>query len=95
MKTELKPCPFCGKEAIIDGYDLFGYFVRCTYCSIVQDKLFGQKCDAIRRWNTRKGEKTMSVVKSDIVTFTNVMQVELPDDCIKKLADALKQKTGK
>lgn len=57
MKTELKPCPFCGKKAIIDGSDLFGYFVRCTYCSIAQDKLFGQKCDAIRRWNTRKGEE--------------------------------------
>lgn len=37
----------------------------------------------------------MSVVTSDIVTFTNVMQVELSDSCIKKLADALKQKTGK
>ena len=37
----------------------------------------------------------MNVVTSDKVTFANVMQIELTDDCIKKLADALKQKTGK
>ena len=37
----------------------------------------------------------MNVVTSDKVTFANVMQIELSDSCIKKLADALKQKTGK
>lgn len=37
----------------------------------------------------------MNVVTSDKVTFANVMQIELTDDCIKKLADALKQKTGR
>lgn len=30
------------------------YFVRCK-CGIAQDKLYYQKCDASRRWNTRKG----------------------------------------
>ena len=57
MKTELKPCPFCGKEAIIDDCGDHRYFVRCTHCSIAQDKLFWQKCDAKRAWNTRKGEE--------------------------------------
>lgn len=37
----------------------------------------------------------MNVVTSDKVTFANVMQIELSDSCIRKLADALKQKTGK
>lgn len=37
----------------------------------------------------------MNVVTSDKVTFANVMQIELSDSCIRKLADALRQKTGK
>lgn len=30
-------------------------FVKCK-CGIEQGKLYWQKCDAIKRWNTRKGE---------------------------------------
>lgn len=37
----------------------------------------------------------MNVVTSDKVAFETVMKIELSDSCIKKLADALKQKTGK
>lgn len=51
--VELKPCPFCGGEAIIDDCGEHRYFVRCTKCSINQDKLFTQKCDAARAWNRR------------------------------------------
>lgn len=29
------------------------FFVRCK-CGIAQDKLYGQRCDAVGRWNTRK-----------------------------------------
>lgn len=29
------------------------FFVRCK-CGMAQDKLYGQRCDAVRRWNTRK-----------------------------------------
>lgn len=29
------------------------FFVRCK-CGIAQDKLYWQRCDAVRRWNTRK-----------------------------------------
>lgn len=35
------------------------------------------------------------VATSNQVTIAKVIQIELSDDCIKKLADALKQKTGK
>lgn len=77
-KTELKPCPFCGKEAIIDGSDLFGYFVRCTSCSIAQDKLFGQKCDAKRRWNTRNGEQKIGkwIIHTEIENVYGAIFIE-------------------
>lgn len=50
---ELKACPFCGGKAIIDDCGDHRYFVRCTKCSINQDKLFAQKCDAAKVWNRR------------------------------------------
>ena len=53
--SELKPCPFCGRTPIVEDCGEHRYFIRCK-CGIAQDKLYWQKCDAIRRWNTRKGE---------------------------------------
>ena len=54
--AELKPCPFCGRTPTVDDCGDHRYFVRCK-CGIAQDKLYAQKCDAVRRWNTRKTGK--------------------------------------
>ena len=51
--AELKPCPFCGRIPMVEDCGDNRYFVRCK-CGIAQDKLYGQRCDAVRRWNTRK-----------------------------------------
>lgn len=51
--SELKPCPFCGRTPVVDDCGDNRYFVRCK-CGIVQDKLYYQRCDAIRTWNRRK-----------------------------------------
>lgn len=53
--SELKPCPFCGRTPVIEDCGNNRYFVRCK-CGIAQDKLYGQRCDAVRRWNTRKAK---------------------------------------
>lgn len=53
----LKPCPFCGSDAILE--DLGGavtsgrYFVRCPKCKVAQDSLWATKQTAIKRWNRR------------------------------------------
>lgn len=52
--TELKPCPFCGRIPVVEDCGTNRFFVRCK-CGIAQDKLYGQRCDAVRRWNMRKG----------------------------------------
>lgn len=49
---ELKPCPFCGRIPIVEKCGSKEYFIRCK-CGINQDKLYHQKCDAIRSWNKR------------------------------------------
>lgn len=57
MKTELKPCPFCGGEAriacdcSIDKWEIFCGQCHCTL------KMFAEREDAVIAWNTRKGEK--------------------------------------
>ena len=50
--TKLKPCPFCGRTPIIENCGDHNYFIKCK-CGIAQDKLYFQKCDAVRRWNKR------------------------------------------
>lgn len=51
--SELKPCPFCGRIPIVDNCGDNRFFVRCK-CGIAQDKLYGQRCNAVRRWNARR-----------------------------------------
>ncbi len=53
MTTDLKSCPFCGGKAVVEECGTHEYFVRCGRCSIAQDKLYAQKCDAKRAWNRR------------------------------------------
>lgn len=65
--AELEPCPFCGRTPTVDDCGDHRYFVRCK-CGIVQDKLYTQKCDAIRRWNTRKIDKDTNVPSTDCIS---------------------------
>ena len=51
--ADLKLCPFCGRIPVVEDCGTNRYFVRCK-CGIAQDKLFFQKCDAVRAWNKRK-----------------------------------------
>lgn len=51
--SDLKACPFCGRKPDIEDCGEHRWFIRCK-CGIAQDKLFFQKCDAVRAWNKRK-----------------------------------------
>jgi len=52
--STLRPCPFCGRVPKVEDCGNNRYFVKCD-CGIEQSKLYWQKCDAVRRWNMRKG----------------------------------------
>lgn len=46
-------CPFCGRIPTVEDCGTNRWFVRCQ-CGIAQDKLYHQRCDAVRAWNRRK-----------------------------------------
>ena len=52
---KLKPCPFCGGEAVLEDLGQYEaprrYFVRCSKCEIAQENLWATKQTAIKRWN--------------------------------------------
>lgn len=63
QKTELKPCPFCGAEAVINTIEphshIFapmpdyegGTFIECTGCTCVISG--GTRQEAVEAWNRR------------------------------------------
>ena len=52
MNDELKPCPFCGGEAIIDGCDETLWIVICKECN-ASIGYKETKEEAIEAWNKR------------------------------------------
>lgn len=49
---ELKPCPFCGGEAVIKpAFILPVYIVYCKNCASPLGSFYGDECDAIEAWN--------------------------------------------
>lgn len=50
--SKLKPCPFCGGEAELTGFDAPEYWVWCPNCKASTDAHTG-KMNAIEAWNTR------------------------------------------
>lgn len=50
--SELKPCPFCGGEAELTGFDAPEYWVWCPNCKASTDA-HTCKGGAIEAWNTR------------------------------------------
>lgn len=52
MNDELKPCPFCGGEAIIDGCDDTLWIVVCKECN-ASIGYKETKEEAIEAWNRR------------------------------------------
>ena len=64
MKTNLKPCPFCGSKAKVEENELFGglYEASCTNLkcdAFVSDE---NETSVIAKWNTRHDEMTLAKV---------------------------------
>ena len=65
MSDKLKPCPFCGGEAIIDGCDDTLWIVICKECN-ASIGYKETKEEAIEAWNKRI-EPTFTPDEIDII----------------------------
>ena len=57
--SELEPCPFCGKDVIIEPFGPFSYAIQCHNPSCPASEVFVDKkteTEAARAWNTRAGD---------------------------------------
>ena len=77
--SDLKACPFCGRIPDIEDCGEHRWFIRCK-CGIAQDKLFFQKCDAVRAWNKRKELR----VKDTNVPITDTISRQAAIDALAK-----------
>ncbi|MBQ7578130.1 MAG: Lar family restriction alleviation protein [Synergistaceae bacterium] len=62
MSEKLKPCPFCGCEAVLmthydTVYKEISHFVTCSYCGVCT-KYYLSSEKAISAWNTRAEDKS-------------------------------------
>ena len=60
-KTEIKPCPFCGAEPVIDN-DGGGWYINCDNwreCPVTprSSGTYTRRDGCIRAWNTRTEEE--------------------------------------
>ena len=51
--SELKQCPFCGKDAVMEQVSKSEWFVVCTHGCVEQRKLYRSKKSAMDAWNRR------------------------------------------
>ena len=65
--TELLPCPFCGGEAELTGFDAPEFWVWCPNCKASTDA-HTCKGGAIEAWNTR-AERTCHDTKPQLPYF--------------------------
>lgn len=69
---KLKPCPFCGGKAIVDGCDDTLWIVICKECNASIGYKETEQ-EAIDAWNTRKGE---TFTKSEADWILNLLVSE-------------------
>lgn len=89
--SELKPCPFCGGEAVIANlpHAAFGEWVvgcsRDNPCEIQPDVWRNSKAEAIEAWNTR-AERTCMPEKDYSNGYPIINSPWHCDDCGEKWA---------
>ena len=85
--NELKPCPFCGGEALVNpAFIRPGYRVYCENdCSSMPsrpDIAFTSEKEAIKRWNTRP-DKPEPITVDQLLLFMGTLK------SVKEIADEI------
>ena len=63
MKENLKPCPFCGKDPVLEpmSWPDTDYIVKCDNwkCDMIVSTFENTKEVVIKKWNNRKEKKNV------------------------------------
>ena len=76
MKTEIKPCPFCGSVVVIKPYSsdrsIHAHKIECYTCDIKQ--IQNTKEETLTAWNTRKvnEELELEIYKEALLMGGNI-----------------------
>ena len=97
MSEKLKPCPFCGGEAMLGGDSDTCWWVFCQKCNVETLTFSGRQIEgAIAVWNNRPGEATARLTAFEegeqwTIAFIQSHFYDRPDEieCLEKdVADA-------
>lgn len=83
MVNELKPCPFCGGEANIGGWEEVGYFASCNNCyccvgeaydrSAMPEHMFKAEDEAITAWNASADTGRLSELEAEVARLREAL----------------------
>lgn len=65
-ENELKPCPFCGGEAVVKPdyrYQTSRYICECLSCGVENARVFDSEEDSIKAWNTRPAQREVNITE--------------------------------
>ena len=84
MKTELKPCPFCGSEAEVNHGTTYGfryeYEPRCTKCECMLGVYETEK-EAIETWN-RRAKESKNIATESIEHIVKCTDCKYADESV-------------
>ena len=83
MKTNLKPCPFCGSKAKLMSvtWQEEIYTIYCVECECELESI--NKIELVKRWNTRHDEMT---IKKTIMLIVNIVVYSFALACLLAIA---------
>lgn len=80
MTKKLKPCPFCGNEALIvdDDKKHYGVFIACSKCCS-STEIFKTEDEALIAWNARPFEDTLNEKVKKLERENHILHLDLAE----------------
>ena len=94
VMSELKNCPFCGEEGVLNSTKEFSNqeyaSVNCSKC-LVKTMVFSTEKKAIKAWNIRKSESALLTALEDCLTLIDNNGLSPKGILRKKVSEALEE----
>lgn len=96
MGETLKPCPFCGREGVARGRDIFSggthHWIECRRCKVDMGR-FPTFEEALERWNRRAAPALSKEVRSALERTVILLELQAGPGSRYPLEDAATLRT--